>query len=136
MQNIDSISGAAAATITRKPKLASSPADAGVESRQPAAQEAATATVVETQTQRAEQPPEQPAPSNELVEQALEAVRAQAQRTAPQLRFEPDTERDLVVIKVIDRATGEVIRQLPPESVVEAAAGGREALPTLIADIA
>ncbi|MEL7310348.1 MAG: flagellar protein FlaG [Pseudomonadota bacterium] len=74
--------------------------------------------------------------SSEALEQALEQIREQAQRVAPQLKFENDSESDVVVIKVIDRATGEVIRQLPPEAVVDAQAQGIEGLPSLIADFA
>ncbi len=70
------------------------------------------------------------------VEQALEEIREMAQRVAPQLKFENDRENDVVVIKVLDRVTGEVIRQLPPEAVVDARAKGLDGLPSLIADFA
>lgn len=66
---------------------------------------------------------------------ALRAAIAQINRKAaglsPALKFEPDSETGVVVITVLDRATGEVIRQLPPEAVVRAAANGGEDLPSL-----
>jgi len=68
------------------------------------------------------------------VEQALAEIREMAQRVAPQLKFESDRENDVVIIKVLDRVTGEIIRQLPPEAVVDAQAKGLDGLPTLIAD--
>ncbi|MEL7024016.1 MAG: flagellar protein FlaG [Pseudomonadota bacterium] len=74
--------------------------------------------------------------SSEALEQALEQIREQAQRVAPQLKFENDSESDVVVIKVIDRVTGEIIRQLPPEAVMDAQAQGIDGLPSLIADFA
>lgn len=74
--------------------------------------------------------------STDALDQALKQIREQAQRVAPQLKFENDTESDVVVIKVIDRVTGEIIRQLPPEAVVDAQAQGLEGLPSLIADFA
>ncbi|WP_432727117.1 flagellar protein FlaG [Variovorax sp. W6] len=37
------------------------------------------------------------------------------------LRFEVDKETDMVIVKVVDRASGEVIRQIPNEEVVRIA---------------
>lgn len=74
--------------------------------------------------------------SSEALDAALEQIREQAQRVAPQLKFENDSESDVVVIKVIDRVTGEIIRQLPPEAVVDAQSKGLDGLPSLIADFA
>ena len=61
----------------------------------------------------------------------LEQLNAKASGLSPALRFEPDADTGVVVIKVLNRETGEVIRQLPPEAVVTAAETG-DALPSLI----
>ena len=50
---------------------------------------------------------------------------------SPALKFEPNTETGVVIIKVLNRETGEVIRQLPPEAVVKAAEDGGS-LPSLV----
>ena len=65
------------------------------------------------------------------LDKAIETANTQGAGMSPSLRFEPDTERGIVVIKVMNRETGEVIRQLPPEAVVEAAEAG-EQLPALV----
>lgn len=69
--------------------------------------------------------------SEQRLEQALEQINAKASGLSPSLRFEPDADSGVVIIKVLNRETGEVIRQLPPEAVVKAAETG-ESLPTLV----
>lgn len=69
--------------------------------------------------------------SEARLEQVIEQINAQAQGLSPSLRFEPDADSGIVVIKVMNRETGEVIRQLPPEAVVKAAETG-EVLPALV----
>lgn len=74
---------------------------------------------------------EQARVSEQRLEQALERINAKASGLSPALRFEPDADSGVVVIKVLNRETGEVIRQLPPEAVVRAAETG-ESLPALV----
>lgn len=69
--------------------------------------------------------------SDARLEQAIEQINVQAQGLSPSLKFEPDADSGVVVIKVMNRETGEIIRQLPPEAVVKAAETG-EALPSLV----
>ena len=69
--------------------------------------------------------------SGARLEKALEQVNTQAQGLSPALKFEPDADSGIVVITVMNRETGEIIRQLPPEAVVKAAETG-EALPSLV----
>lgn len=69
--------------------------------------------------------------SEQRLEQALEQINAKASGMSPALRFEPDADSGVVIIKVLNRETGEVIRQLPPEAVVKAAETG-ESLPSLV----
>ena len=69
--------------------------------------------------------------SEQRLEQALEQINAKASGLSPALRFEPDADSGVVIIKVLNRETGEVIRQLPPEAVVKAAETG-ENLPSLV----
>lgn len=69
--------------------------------------------------------------SAQRLKQALEQINAKASGLSPSLRFEPDADSGVVIIKVLNRETGEVIRQLPPEAVVKAAETG-ESLPTLV----
>ena len=83
-------------------------------------------------TQAKEAAAAQRAPVSEArLEKALEQVNAQAQGLSPALKFEPDADSGIVVITVMNRETGEIIRQLPPEAVVKAAETG-EALPSLV----
>ena len=69
--------------------------------------------------------------SGARLEKALEQVNTQAQGLSPALKFEPDADSGIVVITVMNREPGEIIRQLPPEAVVKAAETG-EALPSLV----
>ena len=66
-----------------------------------------------------------PARSAEAAEeellQAVERLREQAASVGRDLNFEVDRESGYTVIKVIDRATEEVVRQIPSEEVVERA---------------
>ncbi len=55
------------------------------------------------------------------VEQAVRQVNESLALREVGLRFEVDKETDMVVVKVVDRASGEVIRQIPNEEVVRIA---------------
>ncbi|MEN7342251.1 MAG: flagellar protein FlaG [Pseudomonadota bacterium] len=63
---------------------------------------------------------------------AVDVLNGLGKNSVPALEFEIDDDRDVVVIKVINRSTGEVIRELPPEAVMEAATRGDGALPALV----
>lgn len=69
--------------------------------------------------------------SDARLAQAIEQINAKARGLSPALRFEPDANTGVVIIKVLNRETGEVIRQLPPDAVVKAAERG-DTLPSLI----
>lgn len=55
------------------------------------------------------------------IEHAVKEVNASLQSRSVGLQFELDREADKVIVKVIDRASGEVIRQIPTEEVVRIA---------------
>lgn len=59
--------------------------------------------------------------SNERIQRAVEALNRKATQSSPALRFEQDNDTGVMIIKVTDRDTGEVIRQLPPEAIVKSA---------------
>lgn len=74
----------------------------------------------------------QPKVDDAALKQAIEQINSKAAGLSPALKFEPDSETGVVVITVMNRVTGEVIRQLPPEAVVRAAANGGDDLPALV----
>lgn len=55
------------------------------------------------------------------VEQAVRQVNESLALREVGLQFEVDKETDMVIVKVVDRASGEVIRQIPNEEVVRIA---------------
>lgn len=55
------------------------------------------------------------------VEQAVHEVNAALAVREVGLRFEVDKDTDKLIVKVVDRASGEVIRQIPNEEVVRIA---------------
>lgn len=63
---------------------------------------------------------------------ALAELNRRSTSVSPSLQFEQDRESGITVIKVIDRDTGELIRQLPPEAVTRASAAGEDILPPLV----
>ena len=85
----------------------------------------------QNQGSRAVQPPNI-AGDKQTLGSAVESLNTLGENTVPALEFEIDDDRDVVVIKVINRSTGEVIRELPPEAVVDAATRGDGALPALV----
>ncbi len=84
------------------------------------------------QTKSVEEKPPVVQVDSAALKQAIEKVNSKAAGLSPALKFEPDSETGVVVITVMNRETGEVIRQLPPEAVVKAAANGGEDLPALV----
>jgi flagellar protein FlaG len=55
------------------------------------------------------------------IEQAVREANASLQNRSVGVRFEVDHEIDRVIVKVVDRQSGEVIRQIPSEDVVRIA---------------
>ena len=55
------------------------------------------------------------------VEDAVREVNASLQSRSVGLQFEVDQDTDKLIVKVVDRASGEVIRQIPTEEVVRIA---------------
>lgn len=55
------------------------------------------------------------------VEQAVRQVNSALELREVGLQFEVDKDTDKLIVKVIDRSTGEVIRQIPNEEVVRIA---------------
>lgn len=66
------------------------------------------------------------------VSAAVEKLNQLGNSVSPALKFELNRDTDVVVIKVLNRNTGELIRELPPEAVVEAATRGDDVLPSLV----
>lgn len=62
-----------------------------------------------------------PAPA-QTIEKAIEQIRSFLRDSQRQLNFERDEATGRTVIRVIDPASGEVIRQMPPEEILNLAA--------------
>ncbi len=67
-------------------------------------------------------PPERNSTPPVDIERALEQIKAFLSESKRQLDFERDESTGRTVIKVIDPASGEVIRQFPPEEILKIAA--------------
>ncbi|OUL99276.1 hypothetical protein A8M77_27305 [Variovorax sp. JS1663] len=61
------------------------------------------------------------APTPAQLEQAVHEVNASLQMRSVGLRFEVDQDTDKVIVKVVDRESGELIRQIPSEEAVRIA---------------
>jgi flagellar protein FlaG len=66
-----------------------------------------------------EQP--QAAPADERLSRAVESINTALQARSPELEFSVDSDSERMVVKVIDRDTKEVIRQMPSEEALEIA---------------
>lgn len=66
-------------------------------------------------------PQERSAADREQLQQAVQEINSVVQNLQRDLQFKVDTESGMTVISVIDSETKEVIRQLPPEEVLERA---------------
>jgi len=64
------------------------------------------------------QQPAAPEPSQEQVEQAVEAVQKAVEPVARDLQFSIDKETGKTIISVVDAVTKEVIRQIPGEEIL------------------
>lgn len=69
----------------------------------------------------AEEEQQQQAPDAEQLSQAVESINTALQARSPELEFSVDSESERTVVKVIDRETREVIRQMPSEEALEIA---------------
>jgi flagellar protein FlaG len=67
-------------------------------------------------------PPAPATPTAPDIERAVEQIRAFLSESKRELTFERDEDSGKTVIKVIDPASGEVIRQFPPEELLKIAA--------------
>ncbi len=68
-----------------------------------------------------EQQQQQAAPADERLSQAVERINTALQARSPELEFSVDSDSERMVVKVIDRDTKEVIRQMPSEEALEIA---------------
>lgn len=59
--------------------------------------------------------------SDEQVDQALSSINNALQVRSQDLEFSIDTESDRTIVKVVDKHTQEVIRQMPSEEAIEIA---------------
>ena len=66
-------------------------------------------------------PQEKDSADQEQLQQAVQEINSVVQNLQRDLQFKVDTESGMTVISVIDSETKEVIRQLPPEDVLERA---------------
>jgi len=70
--------------------------------------------------------PERSSVAPERVERAVKQINDYLQIVQRNLQFSVDKDTKQIVIKVIDAATGEVVRQIPPEAVLEMARNMKE----------
>lgn len=69
----------------------------------------------------AQQPAQQPAPSEQQVSQALRSINDLLESRSPNLEFSVDKDSNRTVIKVVDKDSREVIRQMPTEEALQIA---------------
>ena len=62
-----------------------------------------------------------PAPTDMTMEEAAQAYQTYLKNLPSDLQFQPDYQAGLLVFKVVNPVTQQVIRQLPPEAVVQQA---------------
>ncbi|MGA1336309.1 MAG: flagellar protein FlaG [Burkholderiaceae bacterium] len=74
-----------------------------------------------------------PAAMQKRLDQAIENLNEQLQSSQTNLGFSIDSETDIVVVKVTNKETGELVRQIPAEAVVRLA-GKMEDLKGLLLD--
>lgn len=79
-----------------------------------------TAHATSAQTAHAVQPPQE-AVSSESVKSAVEALNKFSQSLGAKLNFGTDEETGMTIVKVIDRESDKVIRQIPTEEAVQIA---------------
>ena len=57
-------------------------------------------------------------PSAEEIQQDLDVINAQLETMNRSLQFSIDEELKDVVVKIVDKETGEIVRQIPPDEVL------------------
>lgn len=62
-----------------------------------------------------------PSPSAEEVARALKSINSVLQDRSPDLEFSVDRESDRTIVKVVDKSTHEVIRQMPTREAMDIA---------------
>lgn len=68
------------------------------------------------------EPPEQQVPSKEQVKRTVESMKQMAETTAPNsLQFSIDDDTGKTIVRVSDAQTGEMIRQIPSEELLDIA---------------
>ncbi|BEP56697.1 flagellar protein FlaG [Variovorax boronicumulans] len=80
---------------------------------------AAAAAAEATALRKAEAEVEEATPVQ--IEMAVKSVNASLESRSISLQFEVDRDTDKLIVKVVDRSNGEVIRQIPTEEVVRIA---------------
>ncbi|MFK7886253.1 MAG: flagellar protein FlaG [Gammaproteobacteria bacterium] len=65
-------------------------------------------------------------PEREQVEQAAQELARRAEKMGRDLKFEVDDDSGMTVVKVIDRNSEEVVRQIPSEEAIARAADGSD----------
>lgn len=81
--------------------------------------EAAAAAAPKKAPGAAVDPPEKPAPGS--LESAVKHINENLLGQSVDVRFEMDDDADRMVVRVVDRASGDVIRQIPSEVVLRIA---------------
>jgi flagellar protein FlaG len=66
-------------------------------------------------------PQAKPAPDEEQVKQALKSINELLKTRSPDLEFSIDRDSDRAIVKVVDKETQEVIRQMPSEDALQIA---------------
>ncbi|MFZ3285914.1 MAG: flagellar protein FlaG [Telluria sp.] len=95
------------------------PADKAVNTAPPAA--AAKKAAVDAVQEAAQVQQAKPAPSEEQVAQALKSINNVLQLRSPDLEFSVDSESERTIVKVVDKKTQEVIRQMPSQEALDIA---------------
>lgn len=80
--------------------------------------------------------PEHKSPGKEDLRQALQSINAVLQDRSPSLEFSFDSTTDRSVVKVVDKDTKEVIRQMPSREAIEIARALDKLQSLLIRDVA
>jgi len=95
---------------------------AGSLPQQPATTRSDPAPVADAAPRLPAQPVQQAAPSDpQQIQQAVEKIQMALSSKASALQFSLDDQTGKTVVRVVDRETGELIRQIPSEELMEIA---------------
>lgn len=89
----------------------------GTATATPSSQRASSDTALPATTATADDPRQQAVDTKQL-EAAVKQVQDVTQTLANELRFNIDKDTDKTVVKIVDSATGELIRQIPSEEML------------------